>query len=195
MYLPFLSTLSSQMKQVSQISFMPLQADHFPLLLKWLEMPHIKAWWDHNLHWTPELIKEKYGSYIDGYKVEKGVKKPLQAYIIYATGTPIGYIQLYNAYDFPRENGNLPEDLPKSLAALDFYIGEPAFIGKGLAPLILHKFFEDHVRDKYKVCFVDPNHSNRQAIRTYEKVGFQPLHHSSQGNDVWMLKRVGEGFP
>lgn len=28
------------------INFVPLADSHFPLLLKWLEMPHVKLWWD-----------------------------------------------------------------------------------------------------------------------------------------------------
>jgi len=41
-----------------------------------VEINHVKAWWDQDLPWTPKLIEEKYGSYIHGYKIEKGIKKP-----------------------------------------------------------------------------------------------------------------------
>jgi len=40
------------------ITFKPLQETHFPLLLKWLETPHVKQWWDEDVVWTLELIKE-----------------------------------------------------------------------------------------------------------------------------------------
>jgi len=49
-----------------KITFTPLQESHFPLLLKWLETPHVKAWWDKDIHWTPELIKKRYASYVQG---------------------------------------------------------------------------------------------------------------------------------
>ncbi|MBY0292843.1 MAG: acetyltransferase, partial [Alphaproteobacteria bacterium] len=52
----------------NHITFIPLQEHHFPLLLKWLEVPHVKAWWDQNILWTSELIKEKYGAYVQGFK-------------------------------------------------------------------------------------------------------------------------------
>lgn len=59
----------------------------------------------------------------------------MQAYVIQSGQTPIGYIQLYNAYDFPRD---VPlEVLPGSLAALDFYIGEESFVGKGLGAVAI----------------------------------------------------------
>jgi hypothetical protein len=49
-----------------KITFIPLQESHFPLLLKWLEAPHVKAWWDQDVHWNLELIKEKFGDCAKG---------------------------------------------------------------------------------------------------------------------------------
>ena len=175
-----------------EIFFIPLQSTHFPLLLKWLEAPHLKTWWDQDIRWTPELIQEKYGTYTQGYKAEKGIKKPLQAYIIYIANVPIGYIQFYNAYHFPRENGDLPEGLPKNLAALDFYIGDPDYVGKGIGSLILNKFLKDHIQGKFEACFVDPDPTNQWAIRAYEKAGFQFIFPSSQGDNRWMIKPLNE---
>lgn len=65
------------------ITFQPLQESHFPMLLKWLETPHVKAWWDPEVRWPPELIKEKYESYVQVYKVEQGLKKTMRACIVY----------------------------------------------------------------------------------------------------------------
>ena len=53
------------------IIFKPLGEADFPLLLKWLEKSHVKAWWDPDILWTLELIKEKYSDYVKGYKIEK----------------------------------------------------------------------------------------------------------------------------
>jgi aminoglycoside 6'-N-acetyltransferase len=50
------------------IAFTPLSTSYFPLLLKWLETPHVKAWWDQNTHWTKELIEQKYENYVHGFK-------------------------------------------------------------------------------------------------------------------------------
>ena len=51
-----------------KISFKPLSVTHFENLLKWLQQPHVKKWWYANVNYTLELIQEKYGSYVDGYK-------------------------------------------------------------------------------------------------------------------------------
>ncbi|WP_341814613.1 hypothetical protein [Wolbachia endosymbiont (group A) of Chalcis sispes] len=40
------------------ITFKALKEEHFLLLLKWLETPHVKRWWDADINWTPELIEK-----------------------------------------------------------------------------------------------------------------------------------------
>lgn len=71
-----------------KITFAPLSEAHFPLLLKWFETSHVKAWWDQDISYTADLVKEKYTSYIDGYKLESGVKKAIHGYIIYVDNNP-----------------------------------------------------------------------------------------------------------
>ena len=148
------------------ITFKPLQDSHFPLLLKWLETPHVKAWWDQDVHWTPALIKEKFGSYAQGYKAEKGLKKLIQAYIVYAGDEPIGYIQIYNAHDFPREDNDSLADFPDSLASLDIFIGEKEFLGKGLGSRIIKQFLVEYVDPHFDACLIDPDTANIKAVRT-----------------------------
>jgi hypothetical protein len=117
------------------ITFEPLAESHFPLLLKWLEAPHVKAWWDRDVTWTPELIREKFGSYVKGYKLPKGVRKKIKAYMIVVKGEPIGYIQVYNPYDFPRTNPLI--GLPEKLGAFDMFIGEQSHLHQGIGPAAL----------------------------------------------------------
>lgn len=104
----------------------------FSLLLECLNVSHIKQWWEPDVIWTKELIQEKYKDYMQRYKWHQGLKKPLHAYITSANNCPMGYIQFYNAYDFPREDHIVLEGLPKSLAALDFFIGDKEYLEKEL---------------------------------------------------------------
>ncbi|WP_367608387.1 hypothetical protein [Legionella sp. W05-934-2] len=59
-----------------KISFKSLCEADFSLLLKWLEAPHVKAWWDQDIEWTPDLIRENF-DYIKGYKFYNGVAKAI----------------------------------------------------------------------------------------------------------------------
>ena len=164
------------------ITFAPLSEAHFPLLLKWFETSHVKAWWYQDISYTADLVKEKYVSYVEGYKLENGVKKAISCFVIYVNNNSIGYIQIYNAYDFTRNQPLL--DLPKSLAAIDFFIGDADYIGKGIGVEVLKVF--DY--QGYKNILVDPDMDNIAAIKTYERLGFKKIKEYKESNEILMLK-------
>ena len=176
------------------ITFKALHESDFPLLLKWLEAPHVKKYWpadrsfsvggDQDIEWTPELIKAKYSSYACGYKLVDGTEKPIRAYIIYADDRPIGYIQLYNAHDFPRSTKLT--DLPEELGAFDIFIGEKECLGTGLGSAAITKFMQTYA-DNYTHIVVDPDIDNITAIKSYEKAGFQRMSEQKDSNEVWMI--------
>lgn len=168
-----------------KITFTPLNKEHFPLLLKWLESPNVKKWWSGE--YTKESIEQKYTPYTEGYKVLGDSKKPMHAFIIEANNTPVGYIQYYNKYDFPPEQGYTVEGLPESLGALDFFIGEKDYLGKSLGKKALRFFLVQHVGKQYENCFVDPDTTNTKAIESYKKAGFKIVKELEDKNITWML--------
>ncbi len=172
------------------ITFMPLKQSHFSLLLKWLETPHVKAYWDKDINWTLKLIKEKYGDYINGYKIlklaNKTIKKPMHAFIINLDQQPIGYIQYYNKHDFPPEQG-YNVNLPSSCAAIDCYIGELEFINKGIGTQLLITFIKQYILQKFDYVFVDPDTANIVAIKAYQKAGFEIYKKVNNGKITLML--------
>lgn len=170
------------------ITFTPLQERHFSLLLTWLEAPHVKTWWDQDMHWTIELIKDKYTSYVHGYKIDDGIKKSMQAFIISANDEEIGYTQLYNAHDFARKDGIALDELPRSLAAFDIFIGDPAYVGKGYGSQIMKQFLEEFIDPAYEACLVDPDTANPQAIRAYKNAGFKKIKTVKDGAISWMVR-------
>lgn len=174
------------------IEFIPLAESHFSLLLKWLQMSHVKAWWDKDVDWTPELIREKYASYVNGYKVENGVPKPISAYIICVNETPIGYIQIYNAYDFSRSKPLA--GLPSSLAAFDMFIGEEPYLKQGIGSKAIVQFLSKY-GGSYKHVFADPDSTNLAAIRTYEKAGFKRIDDQPDTGEIWMIRGTKPARP
>lgn len=171
-----------------KIIFKQLQKKDFSLLLKWLKSPHVKTFWDPNTQWTEALISEKYDSYIKGYKIEKNNKKKISAFIIEADEYPIGYIQAYNAYDFPRTAAL--ENLPLSLAAFDLFIGEASHLKQGIGTLALIKFLEDILKKEYDFVFADPDRRNTAAIKLYTKAGFVKIHENLATQEIWMIKKL-----
>lgn len=171
-----------------KIIFKPLQKADLTLLLKWLKTAHVKAFWDPETEWTKALVLEKYGTYVKGYKLENGIEKKISAFIIQVDDHSVGYIQAYNAYDFQR---SMPlEDLPSSLAALDFLIGEPSYLKKGIGTLAIKSFLEIFLKKNYKYVFVDPNIQNTAAIKTYQKAGFIKRKENFNTKEIWMLKSL-----
>ncbi len=122
------------------VTFTPLDKSHFQLMLKWLESPHVKKWWDEDIIYTLDVVKEKYGSYIHGYKQINGINRPISAFIIFKNSEPIGYIQIYNMYDFPPLK--LLLGLPENLGAFDIFIGEEKYLGKGMGSTAIIKFLD-----------------------------------------------------
>lgn len=169
-----------------KITFTPLAKSHFPLLLKWLETPHVKTWWDQDVEWTPELIQEKYTNYVEGYKREFGIAKTIKAYIICVDRVPIGYIQIYNAYDFARSK--LLTDLPSNLAAFDVLIGEESYLKQGLGSQAIEQFLKEH-GNSYTHVFADPKNTNLAAIRAYEKAGFKKIIEQPDVRELWMIRQ------
>lgn len=161
-----------------EIMFEPLSTDHFNLLHKWIQEPHVWQWWGEGKSWTFDEIKEKYSSYTLCHKIEFGVKKTIHPFIIKLQGKPIGFIQYYNAFDFPRTGFDVEsvwDDKNGTLAALDFYIGDSTYIGKGLGSEVLRIFLQNQVFKQYNACLVDPEKNNKTALKAYSKSGFSTV--------------------
>ncbi|WP_331370628.1 GNAT family N-acetyltransferase [Rickettsia felis] len=110
----------------------------------------------------------------------------MQAYIIEADRTPIGYIQIYNAYDFERSDPLI--NLPSKLAAIDYFLGEPEYLNKEVGLLTLKTFLENFIDKQYTHILVDPDKKNIAAIKTYEKAGFKIIQENK--DEILMLKKL-----
>lgn len=165
----------------NKIALEPLHRVHLPLLHAWLQEPHVKAFYDKDEVWSEELVHQKFGSYIEGFKWIHGVQKPIYSFIVYFDEQPVGYAQYYNAYDFPRDRYDLGKTFGHAqledgrLAALDIFIGAKAMMGKGIGPLAIQKLLKEHIWKQFSACLVDPDPTNKQAIRAYEKAGFHTI--------------------
>jgi RimJ/RimL family protein N-acetyltransferase len=168
-----------------KITFVPLAESHFSLLLKWLETPHVKKWWDQDVTYTIELVREKYSSYIKGYKLVDGQQRPIQGFIIHNNQNPIGYIQIYNAYDFPRSK--TLSGLPANLGAFDIFIGEESALQQGLGSKAILEFLKLH-GNQYTHIFADPDSNNVAAVKCYEKAGFKKVSEQEDTGEAWMIK-------
>jgi aminoglycoside 6'-N-acetyltransferase len=100
---------------------------------------------------------------------------------------PIGYIQIYNAYDFARSKPL--EGLPLKLGAFDIFIGEEICLKRGIGARVIVQFFKNH-GDAYTHIFADPSIENITAIRAYEKAGLKKIEEQLDTGEVWMIREI-----
>lgn len=168
----------------SRIRFRSLREADLPGLYDWLRTSHVREWWD-----TPtsmEDVRAKYLPRIQGTKVASESKTDESGspgdgggdvvdhapFVILYEDAPIGYIQSY-----PVRAGEWGGLAPSDEIGLDLFIGDPAYIHRGLGSRILTRFLREIVFASGRIarCFVDPVAHNRSAIRAFEKAGFRHI--------------------
>lgn len=170
------------------ISFKLLEREHFKLMQTWINTPHVNKWWGDKKEWTMADIEEKYNTRIEHFALVNNMKKPMYSYIIHCAQHPIGYIQCYNAYDFERDGYKL-ENLPSSLGAIDVFIGEAAYLHKGIGVRSIIQFINQVVWQYFNHCYVDVDINNKVAIKTYQKAGFKQVKEHIKPGLIGMLMK------
>lgn len=103
-------------------------------------------------------------------------------------GRPIGCIQIINPAE---EETHYWGSMPENLRAIDIWIGEKEDLGKGYGTLMMNlaiaRCFEN---DKVTSILIDPLESNIDAIRFYEKLGFQFVEKRSFGESDCLVYRL-----
>ena len=146
-------------------NFRPLQQSDFPQFATWLAQPHVQKWWPEEP--TTAYVSEKYGARTRG-------DDPTAVYVVEADMKPIGIIQSFVLADYP-EYGNLfghPSDF-----SIDYLIGEPDYVGRGVGTAMIKQFIQTIGRANYPTATgvsTAPDIGNAASIRVLEKVGFKP---------------------
>jgi len=173
-----------------KITFAPLAESHFSILLKWLESPHVKKWWDQDVTYTMDLVHEKFGKHIHGIALSKNSNHKTYAYVICLDEEMIGYIQAYNAHDFAQENHLDLSAISGSVCGIDLFIGEQLFLHKGLGTVILNAFESQVLTTHFDRCLIDPAKDNLTAIKAFTKAGFKIFEQFQTESTTWMIKEL-----
>lgn len=152
---------------LANLEFRPLCRADFPLLARWLEAPHVRPWWREST--DDAALEANYGPAIDG-------ADPTEHLVVELDGKPIGMVQRCRVGDYPEYQTALePAGTPAPAATLDYLIGDPADVGRGLGTTLLARAATDVWR-RYPdvVAIVIPvQQDNRRSWRALEKVGFR----------------------
>lgn len=147
-----------------RIDFKPLNSSHFKLIHYWFNKPHVQAFYSLR-SWSLKEVTEKLTPYLKN-------EKCVQSFVIYNKEHPIGYIQSYPIEKHPWQEQDLSDDIIKSAAGIDLFIGEEEYLGKGFGSEIINCFLDKLIWPNYHYCLVDPNIQNKSSIRLFQKCGF-----------------------
>lgn len=133
---------------------------------KWRSEPHVHRWWHGDGQPSLAGVTEAYGPRIDGMT-------PVRMWVVEVQHRPVGFVQDYRIADEPAyaEVASHPDAI-----GLDFAIGDPAWVGRGLGARMLWTWMAKtrHRFPEATHYFAAPEVTNAASIRMLEKVGFVP---------------------
>jgi aminoglycoside 6'-N-acetyltransferase len=149
------------------IHFKTLDEDDFQLLFKWMNLDFVSRWYDKRKFIYDDVERE--------YSMRLKEDTPIESFMVYYGETPIGYVHDFRVYDYPEYA--LEVLVERETYAMDMFIGDREYIGRGLGPAIIRKFLNEVVfqKEDCNICIVGLEKDNHAAIRAYEKVGFTYL--------------------
>jgi aminoglycoside 6'-N-acetyltransferase len=146
---------------MSAIGFRPMTLDDLPLVATWLEEPHVGPWW------KPSEIDDVTG-YLHG-------AEPVEPWLLVLDGREVGYFQVYDiGYDDEYREACATVGVEAGTAGMDYLVGDPALIGRGVGTDAIGRFVADVVfgRGTYPAVTAGPDPENAASIRVLEKNGF-----------------------
>lgn len=146
------------------ISFRSMTRADFSDVVSWQAQPHVARWWKEEAI-DIEAAERHYGPALDG-------TDPTRLWVIEINGRSVGFIQDYLIGDHPEYA--LLTAQPEAIG-LDYAVGKPFWVGKGIGTRVLWTFLRDVVRPSYPdapMFFAAPDHRNTASLRVLDKLGF-----------------------
>jgi aminoglycoside 6'-N-acetyltransferase len=154
------------------ITLRRLSRGDFPLLARWLAEPHVARWWAHDS--APEALEADFGPDVDGLEAS-------EVYIASLAGKgPIGLIQRFRMADYPDTRGEIAAivPIPDDAISIDYFIGEPQHLRRGLGGAMIRHCVHAWWRDwpdagPVIVAVHADNHASWRALQSagFERIG------------------------
>ncbi|MBX5180130.1 GNAT family N-acetyltransferase [Rhizobium lentis] len=155
------------------IDFRSLTETDFPILCEWLNKPHMRAHYQK----TPITIEEVQRKYSE----RLSPSHPTHCHIACYNGEPFGTLQCYLLRDYPDFASEMGEH---DGVAVDLFIGDEQFIGRGLGKTMLRSYVLNVVPSLFPhdcKCFICHAKENQIAIRGSLSAGFLPYRDVIEG--------------
>ena len=131
---------------------------------RWRAESHVLAWFAEDGPVDLASVTAKYGPRIDGASA-------VRMWVVEANGRSIGFVQDYRIREVPGFALLAPD--PDAIG-LDYVIGEPGWVGRGLGARTLWAWLQAARRrfPDATAYFAAPDHRNARSLRILDKVGF-----------------------
>lgn len=160
--------------EVGKVKLRTATIEDLSTLTKWDNEPHVIES-DPKDEWNWELELCRFPSWREQFIAE-------------VDGQPIGCVQII---DPKEEETHYWGECENNLRAIDIWIGEKAFLGRGFGSEMMKLAIERCFADpSVKAILIDPLASNVRAIKFYERFGFQFLEHRYFEEDYCYVMRL-----
>jgi aminoglycoside 6'-N-acetyltransferase len=135
-----------------------------PAIAAWLGLPHVARWWTAGTTAEAELAEYR-------QRVSDGADPATVMLMVLRDDVPVGWCQWYRWADYPAEAAEM--GARDGEAGIDYAIGDPACIGRGLGTELIAALVAE-VRRQHPGAGImaDPDAANTASRRVLEKNGF-----------------------
>jgi aminoglycoside 6'-N-acetyltransferase len=136
-------------------TFRPLTEADLPLMRRWLDTAHIKAWWPDAENQIALMQQDMHNTNID-------------MRVVNLIDHAFAYVHDHDARIF-----NMPQfsDLPPGTRVMATFVGDTNFLGQGHSAGYIQARVRD-LRLKYPMVAVGPNTTDTRAISIFRQAGF-----------------------
>lgn len=178
----------------NRIEFVRASLGYLQDVRSWLEEPHVREFWDNSPNHKGDIK-----IFMEGRKTPSPYFEGIYDYWIgLYEGRPYALMMTSEVLE---DDSDLPKPWRPHLSqtgktfSIDFMIGDPKYVGKGLGAQTLNdfmKFFIQQIEQKADTFIIDPAQNNPRAKHVYEKAGFRSVDDFVRGgvDFIMMIKRV-----
>lgn len=155
-------------------TFRTLTPKDINVIYGWLAEPHVMEFWDNGRDHKDDIL-----NFAGGRKTPSTYFGGMFTYWIgFKDNMPFAFIMTHEENEDTEPPAYMQPYLSKTgkTIGLDFCIGNPDYLGKGLAGPTLEAFttfFSTEIEPKADTYLIDPYIDNPRAIHVYEKAGFE----------------------
>ncbi|MDR0972632.1 MAG: GNAT family N-acetyltransferase [Prevotellaceae bacterium] len=146
---------------MNRIILIPITDADIPQVMRWMDKPHVKQWFEHPDEWLYEMQhRHDEFAFIRHFIAMYGLTK-------------IGFCQYYDY--FYAQEASYPITVPQYAYSIDYLIGEEAYLRQGLGKAMIRLLIERIKALGGKEVLSDPMPENEISQRTLRSVGFRRI--------------------